>query len=89
MQETQNLILIKYLLSSLNFRDSIKFNRPTCLIVCCKTLLGPASLFCVIFSAVCHAILAGNASSELSCIDNIKDHVSHQSPPVITSLINR
>ncbi|WAQ97409.1 ZGRF1-like protein, partial [Mya arenaria] len=38
---------------------------------------------------VCHAILAGNASSELSCLDNLRDHVLPNSPPIMTQLIHR
>ncbi|XP_060575615.1 uncharacterized protein LOC132733052 [Ruditapes philippinarum] len=38
---------------------------------------------------VCHAILVGNLSSELSCMDNIRDHIQTQSPPVLSHLINR
>ncbi|KAL4240490.1 Protein zgrf1 [Mactra antiquata] len=39
--------------------------------------------------ALCHAILAMNASTELSCIDNIREHIQTQSPPVLPQLLNR
>ena len=41
------------------------------------------------FIVVCHALLVGNASSELSYLDNMKDHISQQSPPIIPSLLNK
>ncbi|XP_074646101.1 5'-3' DNA helicase ZGRF1-like [Tubulanus polymorphus] len=37
----------------------------------------------------CHAILARNATSELTCIANIEDHVQTNKPPIIRHLINR
>lgn len=44
----------------------------------------------LVFSTeVCHTILAGNMSSELSCIDNVREHIQTQTPPVLTHLLNR
>ncbi|XP_052214984.1 protein ZGRF1-like isoform X3 [Dreissena polymorpha] len=38
---------------------------------------------------VCHTLLAGNASSELSCLDNVREHLQSQSPPIVPQLLNR
>ena len=42
-----------------------------------------------LFSGTVHAILACNASSELVCLSNLKEHVNSTSVPILQSLINR
>ncbi|KAL3877346.1 hypothetical protein ACJMK2_035069, partial [Sinanodonta woodiana] len=38
---------------------------------------------------MCHAILAGNASTELGCLQNIQEHVQTNCPPVLPCLLYR
>ncbi|XP_053387906.1 uncharacterized protein LOC123563456 isoform X2 [Mercenaria mercenaria] len=38
---------------------------------------------------VCHGILAGNVSTELSCLDNIREYIEAWMPPILPHLLNR
>ena len=59
------------------------------LTVCDSSRLSSLAINNLCFTVICHALLAGNASSELSYLDNIKDHISRQSPAVVPSLLSR
>lgn len=44
--------------------------------------------FCCSVLAPCHAILAGNVSSELSYLDNIQDNLQPSSVPILSQLLH-